>query len=245
MACLQTYERQQIPGVSGGWAHAPWQGSNMHNKVIVNSGQGGDNMDNKIIVKRGQRKGPGDFSNIVSALVPGANPCCALCVSCFLCSGSAHSFQVFLVIFIIEEWLLFDTYTFHPEQVGREIVFTWTHLGEKCTKFTMKYYSTINIDDGFLFKNLCNMYPLFQWENSWWLALGHVAIWVRTGHCHITTHLIHYLILPGTLKIQITENSFWVQGPTFMNPPFGASREPQITEESESGFHCDNKYVVL
>ena len=45
----------------------------MHNKVIVNSGQGGDNMDNKIIVKRGQRKGPGDFSNIVSALVPGAN----------------------------------------------------------------------------------------------------------------------------------------------------------------------------
>ena len=58
-----------------------------------------DNMDNKI-VKTGQRKGPGDFSNVVSALVPGANPHWALCVSYFLCSGSApHASQGFLVIF--------------------------------------------------------------------------------------------------------------------------------------------------
>ena len=48
-ARLQTYERQQIPGVSGAWGHAPGQGSNMHNKVTVNTGQGGDNTDNKII----------------------------------------------------------------------------------------------------------------------------------------------------------------------------------------------------
>ena len=113
-----------------------------------------------------------------------------------------------------------------PEQVGREIVLRWTHLGGKCTKFTMKCDSTLYIHDWFLFKNPCNLYPLFQWENSRWLAWGHVAICVRTRHCHITTNLIHYLILPGTLKIQITENSFWVQGPTFKNPPFRASPEP-------------------
>lgn len=90
----------------------------------------------------------------------------------------------------------------------------------------MKCDSTVYVHDWFLFKNPCNMYPLFQWENCRWLALGHVGIWVTTRHCHITTHLIHYLILPGTLKIQIPENSFWIQCRTFITPLFGTSPEP-------------------
>lgn len=34
----------------------------------------------------------------------------------------------------------------------------------------------------------------------------------------VTTHLLHYPVLPGTLKIPITAESFWVQCPTFITP---------------------------
>ena len=64
----------------------------------------------------------------------------------------------------------------------------------------------------------------------------------RTRYYHVATHLIHYLILPRILKIQITENSFWVQCPTFIIPASGTS--PESPNHSESGFFSDNKYVV-
>lgn len=41
---------------------------------------------------------------------------------------------------------------------------------------------------------------------------------------------------PGTLKIQISENSFWLQYVLSFLPFSGASPEPQITGDSESRF---------
>ena len=176
----------------------------------------GDNMGNKIIVKRGQRKRPGDFTWSQGQTHT------RLCVFLVFSAMDFLTYPGFSVYIhnrgIIALWHL--NILSRPEQVGRKIIFRRTHFGGKCTKFTIKCDSTLYIHDWFLFKNPCNMYPLFQWENCRWLVLGHVGIWVRSRHCHTTTHLIHYLILLGTLKTQITENSFWVQGPTFMNPPF-------------------------
>ena len=64
-----------------------------------------------------------------------------------------------------------------------------------------------------------------------------------TGSEQDTTQLIHYPILPGTLKIPVTGDSFWVQCPTFITPLAQQSPEPQDTRESELGF-LDTKYVV-
>ena len=58
-------------------------------------------MYNKIIVKRGQRKGPRDFTNIVSALVPGANPQGAMFLVFSAVPLLIH--QAFWLFFIIEE----------------------------------------------------------------------------------------------------------------------------------------------
>ena len=57
-------------------------------------------------------------------------------------------------------------------------------------------------------------------EDYRWLARGHMVWgWKGPNKIHpVTTHLIYYPILPGTLKIPVTGNSFWVQCPTFITP---------------------------
>ena len=49
---------------------------------------------------------------------------------------------------------------------------------------------------------------------------------------------------PRNSKIETTENSFWLQCVLSLFPLFGASPEPQITRESDSGFIPHTKYVV-
>ena len=95
---------------------------------------------------------------------------------------------------------------------------------------------------GNLFKTPYNMYPSSDEKIADDLPTWHVGGRTRTRYYHVATHLVHYLILPGILKIQITETSFWVQCPTFITPAFGAS--PESPNHSESGFFFDNKYVV-
>ena len=95
---------------------------------------------------------------------------------------------------------------------------------------------------GNLFKTPYNMYPTSDEKIADDLPTWHVGGRARTRYYHVATHLIHYLILPGILKIQVTENSFWVQCPTFITPAFEAS--PESLNHSESGFLSDNKYVV-
>ena len=58
-------------------------------------------MYNKIIVKRGQRKGPRDSTNIVSALVTGANPQGVVCLVFSAVPLLIH--QAFWLFFIMEE----------------------------------------------------------------------------------------------------------------------------------------------
>ena len=59
----------------------------------------------------------------------------------------------------------------------------------------------------------------------------HVGGRVRTRYFPVTTHLLHYPVLPGTLKIPITAKSFWVQCPTFVTPLSpGLTWAPKHTE---------------
>ena len=73
------------------------------------------------------------------------------------------------------------------------------------------------------------MYPSSDEKIADDLPTWHVGGRTRTRYYHVATHLVHYLILPGILKIQITETSFWVQCPTFITPAFGGVMNPQIT----------------
>ena len=75
-------------------------------------------------------------------------------------------------------------------------------------------------------KNPCSRYLLFRWGSSRRPAPGHTAcLWkVRTRYGHVTTHLIYYPILPGTLKISVTAESFWMQCPTCIT-----SLSPELT----------------
>ena len=72
----------------------------------------------------------------------------------------------------------------------------------------------------------------------------HVCFRARTRFWHVTTYLIQSLIIPGTLKIQITGNNLWVQYVLPLLPLFEASPEPPVTGESDSGFFPHTKYVV-
>ena len=99
---------------------------------------------------------------------------------------------------------------------------------------------------GSLFKNPCNMYSLFWWENCRWLVPG-LGMWViGPGQDTSMLQSIWYtpMILPRTLKTQTTEISFWLQCVLSLLSLFGASPEPQITGESGPGFFSDTKYVV-
>ena len=86
-------------------------------------------------------------------------------------------------------------------------------------------------------KNPCSRYLRFRWGSSRRPAPGHTAcVWqVRTRYGHVTTHLIYYPILPGTLKI-LTAESFWMQCPTCITPLSQDSRELPKHIECEFGF---------
>ena len=77
-------------------------------------------------------------------------------------------------------------------------------------------------------KKACNIFPCSGEKIADDLPqeIWHVDGRVRTRYYHVITYVICYLILLGTLKIQIPENSFWIQCRTFITPLFGASPEP-------------------
>ena len=65
---------------------------------------------------------------------------------------------------------------------------------------------------GNLFKNSCNLVPLFRRGKCRWLPRTENMSVVGSGQ--VTVHLIKYMILPGILKMQRTGRGFWVLCPT-------------------------------
>ena len=68
-------------------------------------------------------------------------------------------------------------YTFLLEQVGREIVSRLNFLVENAQNSPWNVIQIFIFMTGNLFKNPCNLHPLFRWENCRCLAPGH-GMWV-------------------------------------------------------------------
>ena len=111
----------------------------------------------------------------------------------------------------------------------------WLWNGNKLFIFMIHHHS----------KNSCKKFPLFRWGSYKRLAPQHkhLGSGIRTRYCHITTH--GYTIdSDRSLKIQINDESFWVQCPTFTTHLPKPHVSPQIIKQGESGVFPDCKDMV-
>ena len=94
---------------------------------------------------------------------------------------------------------------------------SWRFTGIKMTKHGHEMWiSCLYLWLVICSKNSCSTYLLFRW--GLWMTCWRTHGMRMTGSEQDTTQLIHYPILPGTLKIPVTGDSFWVQCPTFIIP---------------------------